>query len=479
MKARFNLILGRRKQYPLAIELEVYKGVDCRVYISTGVTLDSEKQWDSTRQIILRHSNAAAYNDFLKTMIQNIERAELMAESKQIAFTKDAIRAAAKNMDLFDKINVFDKLATYLSQETVRVDTLETYASYVRTFQNFIDGRKGQKKSPLYFDELNVALVSDFDQYLFGLVKPYCVSKYHFVFRKYFARAVKDGLLSKSPYDRFEVKCPSMRHRPPLTEAQLRMLEELTDEELSKIRQMTNMREILDQFLFSCYTGLRIRDSLSLLKSEVFRTAKGLVVQKETHKTGEVVVLPLYMLFGGKPQVIAEKYLNRNPESERLFIAPSVDNVAKKLRPIFDHLGFPKEFSFHTARHTCATLLAEKINDPFVIKDVLGHGNINTSMGYINNSHKTAERKLEKVKWTDNADGLNKEFNISKASAELMAKCKEKKMSDVQSFILLGTLMQNPSKYAFLKTWIENAERVDYTDEELDQKLQQVVTINY
>ena len=34
-------------------------------------------------------------------------------------------------------------------------------------------------------------------------------------------------------------------------------------------------------------------------------------------------------------------------------------------------------------------------------------------------------------------------------------------------------------KYAFLKTWIENAERVDYTDEELDQKLQQVVTINY
>jgi len=100
-------------------------------------------------------------------------------------------------------------------------------------------------------------------------------------------------------------------------------------------------------------------------------------------------------------------------------------------------------------------------------------------MGYINNSHKTAERKLEKVKWTDNADSLNEEFNISKASAELMAKCKEKKMSDVQSFILLGTLMQNPSKYAFLKTWIENAERVDYTDEELDQKLQQVVTINY
>lgn len=127
MKARFNLILGRREQYPLAIELEVYKGVDCRVYISTGVTLDSEKQWDSTRQIILRHSNAAAYNDFLKTMIQNIERAELMAESKQIAFTKDAIRAAAKNMDLFDKINVFDKLSTYLSQETVRGDTLETY----------------------------------------------------------------------------------------------------------------------------------------------------------------------------------------------------------------------------------------------------------------------------------------------------------------------------------------------------------------
>lgn len=70
MKARYNLILGRRKQYPLTIELEVYKGAACRVYIPTGITLDNVRQWDATRQIVLRHSNAAAYNNYFKTMIQ-------------------------------------------------------------------------------------------------------------------------------------------------------------------------------------------------------------------------------------------------------------------------------------------------------------------------------------------------------------------------------------------------------------------------
>ncbi|MCQ2200680.1 MAG: hypothetical protein MJZ27_01185 [Bacteroidales bacterium] len=44
MKAKYKLILGRRKQYPLNIELEVYKGVDCRVFVSTGISLDNENQ---------------------------------------------------------------------------------------------------------------------------------------------------------------------------------------------------------------------------------------------------------------------------------------------------------------------------------------------------------------------------------------------------------------------------------------------------
>ena len=97
MKARFKLILGRRKNYPLNIELEVYKGIDCRVFISTGVTLDSAKQWDANRQLIVRHDYAVPYNAMLKNMIQNIERAELEVENRGGVVTKDIIRKASVN----------------------------------------------------------------------------------------------------------------------------------------------------------------------------------------------------------------------------------------------------------------------------------------------------------------------------------------------------------------------------------------------
>lgn len=59
MKAKYKLLLGRRKNYPLNIELEVYKGADCRVFISTGIVLDNERQWDESRQLILRNSDAS------------------------------------------------------------------------------------------------------------------------------------------------------------------------------------------------------------------------------------------------------------------------------------------------------------------------------------------------------------------------------------------------------------------------------------
>lgn len=86
-KAKSQLILGRRKKYPLHLELEVYKGADCRVFISTGIVLESEKQWDNARQLIIKCSNAGQYNKFLRQMIVELEDS---SEKHGVEVTPDA-----------------------------------------------------------------------------------------------------------------------------------------------------------------------------------------------------------------------------------------------------------------------------------------------------------------------------------------------------------------------------------------------------
>ena len=59
--------------------------------------------------------------------------------------------------------------------------------------------------------------------------------------------------------------------------------------------------------------------------------------------------------------------------------------------------GLPYQ-NFHTIRHTTATWLYEKTGDLRLVKDILGHSNISTTLKY---SHLVDKKKEE---------GLNKLF---------------------------------------------------------------------
>lgn len=468
MKAKYKLILGRRKNYPLNLELEVYKGVDCRVFISTGIVLDNERQWDKDRQLILRNSKAAAHNNYLKTLVLNIERAELDAEERGIAFTKDLIRMAAKNDTLFEEINVLDKFREYLNEKKLwKPGTIHVENSYFKKLQSFIDIYKGVRNAPLHFDELTLAFIKDFDVYLRNSLSPITHVNTHFSIKKFLERAKRDGLIKYSPYEDFEIPHIDTKKKPSLTEEQVHALENISDDELSAMGIQYDV--LRDRFLFSCYTGLRDSDSLVLRKRDVIYDERGLVVQITTIKTDKQVVLPLYLLFGGKPERIAQKYLSINPSDELLFPYMGGSGRTYKLKRLFKYVGIPETCSFHTARHTCATLLAEKVNDPFVIRDVLGHTAMKTSMVYITQSHKTAERKLATIKWDGQTDTSN---SITLKCNELRKLCKENGFTDNQTYVVIGNLMENPDKFEMIKLWAKTFSANDCSEEVIDSKLQ-------
>jgi integrase len=62
----------------------------------------------------------------------------------------------------------------------------------------------------------------------------------------------------------------------------------------------------------------------------------------------------------------------------------------------------PTKLTFHIARHTFGTFLAEKTCNPYLIMDLMGHTDIKTSMIYIHRSQERINRQLKDVNWALN-----------------------------------------------------------------------------
>lgn len=473
-KAKFKFILGRRKNYPLHLELEVYKSADCRVMISTGIVLESEKQWDVARQLIIKCKNETQYNTFLQQVVQNIIDVEAETERRGDVLTADAIKLAAKSQTSKGE-DVFETFERYISEsKTLKPTSKKRERDYLHSLLRYIRQRKGSNNATLFFGEFSLNLVKEVDQYLFDRVHPSHVSAFHYSMRKHLRKAKKEGLIGSNPYDYFNVVAYPNGVRQTLTSDQFKMIEDIDRNTLAenKIHEY-----ILDMFLFSCYTGLRYSDVSTLKKEHIRKDAHGFVVHKKTQKTGIEVTLPLYSLFNGKPQSIMEKYIH-DEDRELIFPKVSTRIIAKNLHRIEKLLNIPIPLTFHVGRHTCASQLAERVDNPFVIMSVLGHGKIDTSMRYIHTSHKTAEKKLETVKWEEDLtpeEIAQNDSIMENLCNDIREVCQRKKLSETITRFTLGVASCNLDKGQMIVEWIGKIRKTDYTIKDWGKRLEMFV----
>ncbi len=473
-EAKFKFILGRRKNYPLHLELEVYKGANCRVFITTGIVLESERQWDAARQLIIKSKNDAQYNKFLQQMVQNVKTVEADVERHGGVLTPDAIKLAANSQTARGE-DVFETFNRYISEmKNIKESTRDGQYGYVRMLQRYVRQIKGNKNATLFFGEVSLNLIKGVDQYMFERVRPGYTSSFHYCIRKLLRRAKKEGLIGGTPYDNFEVIFYPNGNRLSLTTDQFRMIEDI---DRSVLPQHNIYEQVLDMFLFSCYTGLRYSDVSTLKKEHVSKDPHGIVIHKKTIKTGIDVTLPLYSLFSGKPQHIIEKYIH-DEDRDLVFPYISKDIIDKQLHRVEKLVNIPIPLTFHVGRHTCASQLAERVDNPFVIMSVLGHGKIETSMHYIHTSHKTAEKKLEKVKWEEELtpEEITQEDNtMEKVCNDIREACQRKKLSDTLTRFTLGIASCNLDKGQLISEWIGKIRKTDYTIEAWGKRLEMLV----
>lgn len=249
-------------------------------------------------------------------------------------------------------------------------------------------------RSHIEFKDLNPRLVYDFERFLFeNQFKTNTVAKHMKHFKAFVNSAINKGYidLNDYPFRRYHIKMSETKHTFLLPEE----LEKLENMELAGRRQ--SLSQSLDAFLFCCYTGLRYSDFINLSEKNIVTIDKRPWLVFNTVKTGAEVKLPLTFLFEGKAWKLLRKH--KGHLSDFFSIKPN-STVNKELIRIGKIAGIEKHFSFHSARHTNATLLIYKGANITTVQKLLGHRNVTTTQIYSEVMGSTIIKDLKKcAKW--------------------------------------------------------------------------------
>ena len=219
------------------------------------------------------------------------------------------------------------------------------------------------------------------------------VAKHMKQLRLFVNSSIDNGYLSPEDYafKRYRIQTKEFKHAF------------LTSEEVNKLEQMNlinrqlSLQHTLDAFLFCCYTGLRYSDFTSLTEDKVVEIDKKTWIVFRSVKTDVEVKLPLNLLFEGKPLILLKKNMRH---LKKFFTLKSNSAVNKELIRIGKLAKIEKHFSFHSARHTNATLLMEKVANITTVQKLLGHRSISTTQIYSQILESTLVNDLKKCSQT-------------------------------------------------------------------------------
>lgn len=130
-------------------------------------------------------------------------------------------------------------------------------------------------------------------------------------------------------------------------------------------------------YLFSCFCGLRVSDIVGLKWKDVFIDNGQYRLVVSMQKTKEPIYLPL-----------SSEALKWMPErgdktaDESVFDLPSPSMMNLLIKPWAKAAGIDKRFTFHTARHTFATMMLTLGADLYTTSKLLGHADVKMTQVY-------------------------------------------------------------------------------------------------
>jgi len=367
-KIRYRLVYNRQntlnRQGTALVQVEAYLN-QRKIYLKTNVYLKPEC-WSREGAQVINHPQSNELNTMLYEYILYLQGIELGYWKRGIPATLSLLKDAVKKKSTVNvSFSTFAKSA--IDNSDKKQSTKDNLHSTLAVLHDF--------RSGLDFKDLTYTFLRDFEQYLREKGNAVnTIAKHMRQLRTLVNEAINEGYILQEayPFRKFKIKREKKEHNF-LMPADLEKLENLKLPD-----RKNNSRHILDAFLFCCYCGLRFSDFKQLTyKNLVTVDGKEWLVLNSV-KTGVKLNIPLYLLFNGKALGIMRKY----DSIEQLAALGCNSDTNRTLQKLgrMAHIG--KKFTYHTSRHTCATLLVHQGVPITTVQKLLGHTSVKTTEIY-------------------------------------------------------------------------------------------------
>lgn len=380
-KIKYRLVYNRKKQLnkqgTALVQVEASLN-QRKVYFKTNIYLKPE-HWDKRTSQVIVHPQANDLNAMLFEFVLHLQGVELALWKRGVPATLSLLKdAMKKNRPVNVTFPVFAK--EYVTHSDRRESTKENLYTTITVLQEFRPG--------LDFKDITYTFLKDFEVYLREKGNGInTVAKHLRQLRTLVNEAINQGYIHADayPFRKFKIKQEKGRH------------EFLTPDELRKLENLEikdrKLRHVLDAFLFCCYVGLRFSDFCQLKQSNFIKVNGKKWLHFKSIKTGIELRLPLHLLFEGKALAILDRYCITEFAS-----LGSNSEVNKCLAQITMMARIKKHITYHTARHTCATLLIHQGVPITTVQRLLGHTSVKTTEIYSEILSSTIVRDLKAVK---------------------------------------------------------------------------------
>lgn len=328
---------------------------------STGIIIPKDCFNKRTKRIVagagLSKDNADLYN----SQLLNIER------------KADTIAMELSSKNKLNSINSFIE-----KFERPEASGLDEFLEIHFEHSSYSENTKGQyRRTVLMLNQLFSNPPSVYD--LEAVAKPFeklmvnqnlsfnTRQKYHSKVKSLINSATQMGYPIINPYKTFKIfKINGFRQFLEIDE--LNNLIEIYNNDLLP----DHLNNVLELFLFSCFTGLRFSDVTTLTHKNIVGTALHFYPTKN-RRFSQFLQIPL-------PQIALDLIEDR---VGKLFSPISNTNANVYLKEIMALAGISKHISFHCARHTFGTLFIALGGEILVLKSLMGHSKLDTTAEYV------------------------------------------------------------------------------------------------
>lgn len=363
---------------PLYIRFPRVAGKDARFSFG-GIRLAVD-EWDEASQ---RPKDEFLRLDIDKAIIR-VKEGIIKLRACGATFNKDVLRTIVKKAitknNPSDKTDLFlDYFDEYLDKKN-RIRHIET-----STFRNYLTTRNA-------LEEFNPKLrISDISQYTMYRFMNYMRAKGRALGKGEVPSSIRNRLIHlraviryierlgievDNPFSKMEVYIePANRNHVYLNPKELRKFivlrkKSLTDTELN----------VLQMFLFSCATAMRVSDVQALIWNSVGQTKD--VITYQSRKMKKTVYVPLTPMAELLLCEVGERDIDNIAAENKIFHKVSTTTINKVLKSLCHRVGIEKNITFHSARRTFSTLCANNAVSDYIKERSMGHAPTTMNKSY-------------------------------------------------------------------------------------------------